>query len=68
MENLEDSLTFCIKIRHYAVINIEWLKQKTKLSISSDKREYHLENKHGGAHGEELANLMIKVWFIVIVL
>lgn len=44
------------------------LKQKTKLSISSDQREYHLENKHGGAHGEELANLMIKVWFIVIVL
>lgn len=44
------------------------LKQKTKLSTSSDQREYHLENKHGGAHGEEHANLIIKVWFIVIVL
>lgn len=47
------------------------LKQKTKLSTSSDQhdqREYHLENKHGGAHGEELANLIIKVWFIDIVL
>lgn len=44
------------------------LKQKTKLSTSSDQREYHLENKHGGAHGEELENLIIKVWFIVIVL
>lgn len=42
------------------------LKQKTKLSTSSDEREYHLENKHGGAHGD--ANLIIKVWFIVIVL
>lgn len=44
------------------------LKQKTKLSTSSDQREYHLESKHGGAHGEELANLIIKVWFIDIVL
>lgn len=38
-----------------------------KLFILLDEREYYFENKYGGVYGEEFVNLMIKVWFIVVV-
>lgn len=66
MENLEYNLTFCIKRSHFSFKRNRVIKRKTKLSIS-DHGEFNLEYKHGSAHVEELANLISKVWILILI-